>query len=245
RLTRKRPLCGAAEPLRQRYLGEGVGRRGAVVCEYVGAGGSIGFSTITRVAGRFRAEAEAVARLQHPNIVQIFEVGEHAGGQPYFSLEFVDGGSLAAKLNGKPAPAVEAAEMVAKLAEAIHFAHGRKIIHRDLKPANVLLMADGTPKISDFGLAKQLDSDRGQTRTGIIVGTPSYMAPEQAWGDKATIGPAADTYALGAILYEMLTGRRPFIAETPMETVLMVATEEPVPPSRLLPRVPRDLETIC
>ena len=107
--------------------------------------------------------------------------------------------------------------MVAKLAEAIHFAHGRKIIHRDLKPANVLLMADGTPKISDFGLAKQLDSDRGQTRTGIIVGTPSYMAPEQAWGDKATIGPAADTYALGAILYEMLTGRRPFIAETPME----------------------------
>jgi serine/threonine-protein kinase len=192
---------------------------------------------------RFLAEAEAVARLQHPNIVQIHEIGAH-GDLPYFSLEFVDGGSLASRLDGTPWPDAPAATIVETLARAMHVAHTRHIVHRDLKPANVLLTSDGVPKITDFGLAKQLDSDAGQTRSGAIMGTPSYMAPEQAEGAKE-IGPAADVYALGAILYELLTGRPPFRADTPMNTVLLVMLHEPVPPCRLQPRVARDLETIC
>jgi WD40 repeat protein len=193
---------------------------------------------------RFRAEAEAVARLQHPNIVQIFEVGEQAG-LPYFALEFVDGGSLAEKLDGTPLPPRPAARLVETLARAMHAAHAAGIAHRDLKPANVLLTADGTPKITDFGLAKKLDGGAGQTASGAIVGTPSYMAPEQAAGQGKTVGPAADVYALGAILYELLTGRPPFKAATPLDTVLQVVSDEPVPPRRLQPKVPRDLETIC
>ena len=192
---------------------------------------------------RFRTEAEAIARLQHPNIVQVHEVGEH-DGKPFFSLEFCSGGSLDRKLNGTPLPAQEAARLLETLARAMQAAHDQSVIHRDLKPANVLLAADGTPKITDFGLAKKLD-DVGQTAIGAIMGTPSYMAPEQASGKSKEIGPAADVYALGAILYECLTGRPPFKAATPLDTILQVVSDEPVPPSQLQPKTPRDLETIC
>ena len=193
---------------------------------------------------RFRVEAEAVARMQHPNVVQIFEIGEHAG-QPFFSLEFVEGGSLADRLDGTPWPGSPAASLVETLACAMEAAHRRQIIHRDLKPANILLTADYTPKITDFGLAKRLDGGAGQTQSGVIMGTPSYMAPEQAQGKNDEVGPAADVYALGAILYELLTGRPPFKAATPLDTVLQVVSGEPVPPRRLQPKTPRDLETIC
>jgi hypothetical protein len=193
---------------------------------------------------RFRAEAEAVARVQHPHIVQIHEVGE-AGGLPYCVLELVEGGSLAKKLAGQPLPASAAAQIVQLLAEAMHLAHSRNIIHRDLKPANVLLTTEGQPKITDFGLAKKLDDASGQTAIGAIVGTPSYMAPEQAGGQSKEVGPLADVYALGAILYECLTARPPFKAATTMDTLLQVLSVEPVPPSKLQPKVPRDLETIC
>jgi hypothetical protein len=192
---------------------------------------------------RFRTEAEAVARLQHPNIVQIFEVGEH-NGLPFFSLEFCGGGSLKAKLAGTPLPAAEAARLVATLARAVQAAHDQKVIHRDLNPANVLLAEDGTPKITDFGLAKKLD-DVGGTVTGAVMGTPSYMAPEQARGQTQEIGPAADVYALGAILYECLTGHPPFKAATAHETLVQVVADDPVPPRQLQPKTPRDLETIC
>jgi tetratricopeptide (TPR) repeat protein len=193
---------------------------------------------------RFRAEAEAQARLQHPNIVQIYEVGE-AGGRPYVALEYVDGGSLAQRLAGTPQPARPAAQLVETLARAVHHAHQCGLIHRDLKPANVLVTADGTPKVTDFGLAKRLDVGAGPTRTGDVLGTPSYMAPEQAAGRGKEIAPATDVYALGAILYELLTGRPPFLAETPLETLVQVQSQEPVPPRRLQPKTPRDLETIC
>jgi serine/threonine-protein kinase len=193
---------------------------------------------------RFRTEAEAVAQLQHPNIVQIHEVGECAG-LPFFTLEYCAGGSLARKLDGKPLPPRDAAVLVETLAQALDAAHRKQIIHRDLKPHNVLLTEDGTPKIGDFGLAKRLDTGSDATRSGLIVGTPSYMAPEQAKGDRAAIGPRADVYALGAILYETLTGRPPFLAATPLATILLVREEDPVPPRRLQPKTPRDLETIC
>jgi WD40 repeat protein len=193
---------------------------------------------------RFRLEAEAIARLQHPNVVQIYEVGEYEG-KAYFSLEFVDGGSLRNTLTGTPLPAREAARLVETLARAMHAAHQLGVIHRDLKPANVLLTNGGVPKITDFGLAKQRGQDSGQTHTGQIMGTPSYMAPEQAAGNVKTIGAAADIYALGAILYELLTGRPPFKAASVLDTLEQVRTQEPVPPSQLQPKTPRDLETIC
>jgi serine/threonine protein kinase len=193
---------------------------------------------------RFRREAEAVAKLQHPNIVQIYEVGD-CEGRPYLSLEFIGGGSLAQKLNGLPMPAAKAAGLMATLARAIHLAHERGIVHRDLKPANVLLTEDGTPKITDFGLAKRLDRDSGRTRSGAIMGTPAYMAPEQASGKSKEVGPATDVYALGAILYELLTGQAPFRAETPIDTVLLVLEREPPPPRALNPMAARELEAIC
>jgi tetratricopeptide (TPR) repeat protein len=192
---------------------------------------------------RFKAEAEAVARLQHPGIVQIYEVGEY-NGLPFFSLEFCPGGSLATRLQATPLPARDAARLIEVLAQAVQAAHEARVVHRDLKPANVLLAADGTPKITDFGLAKKLD-EAGQTGTGAVMGTPSYMAPEQAAGKVREIGPATDIYALGAILYEILTARPPFKAATALDTVMQVVSGEPVPPRRLQPKVPRDLETIC
>jgi hypothetical protein len=193
---------------------------------------------------RFRREAEAVAALRHPNVVQVYDVGD-AGGQPYFTMEFMEGGSLAHQLTGTPQPARQTARLLATLAGAVEAAHRSGIVHRDLKPGNVLLTADGTPKISDFGLARRLDHAGGLTRTGAALGTPSYMAPEQARGKTGAVGPAADVYALGAILYELLTGRPPFMGETAAETVLQVLYQEPVPPSRLNSAVPRDLETVC
>jgi tetratricopeptide (TPR) repeat protein/tRNA A-37 threonylcarbamoyl transferase component Bud32 len=197
-----------------------------------------------RERAQFQREAEAVARLQHPHIVQIYEIGEQ-NALPYFSLEYVDGGSLAKKLSGTPVPAKQAAQLTETLARAVQVAHEQGIIHRDLKPGNVLLTSDGTPKIADFGLAKRLDSDTAHSRSGAIIGTPSYMAPEQASGRTKEIGPSVDVYALGAILYELLTARPPFKAPTAWDTVLQVISEEVVPPSRLQTKLARDLETIC
>jgi hypothetical protein len=218
---------------------------------------------------RFRTEAEAVARLQHPNVVQIYEVGE-AGGRPFCALEFAEGGSLDEKLRGTPLPAREAAQLAEALARAVQAAHERGIVHRDLKPGNILLqrrpeaqnrnpeeagnkagsglgfrMADFTPKVTDFGLAKWLDSSAGQTQSGAILGTPGYMAPEQAGGKSCEVGPPADVYALGAVLYECLTGRPPFQGTDQLAILVQVTGADPVPPARLNPGVPRDLETIC
>ncbi len=225
---------------------------------------------------RFLAEAQASARLQHPNIVQVYEIGE-TDGLPYFSLEYVNGGTLAKRLSGTPLPPRDAAQLCVTLAGAVHAAHQAGIIHRDLKPANILLqnpkaesrnpnedksqphgagtravpvsdfgfrIADLTPKVTDFGLAKTLDDDSGHTRTGAIMGTPYYMSPEQASGRTRDIGPATDVYALGAILYECLTGRPPFRAATVVETLEQVRSQDPVSPCSLQPGVPRDLETI-
>jgi eukaryotic-like serine/threonine-protein kinase len=223
---------------------------------------------------RFRAEAAALARLQHPNIVQIYDVGE-TEGRPYFVFEFVADGSLAQHLHGTPQPVRSAAQLAETLARAIHAAHTCGVIHRDLKPANILLLrkpetrtprfeekdagpisefrfriSDFQPKITDFGLAKFAgDEDtpdvHGQTATGELLGTPNYMAPEQAMVPRRPLGPTADVYALGAILYELLTGRPPLTGESPLATVLQVLHNEPVPVTSLQPGVPRDLETIC
>jgi WD40 repeat protein len=194
---------------------------------------------------RFDGEARAVARLQHPNIVQIYEVGE-ADGQPFLALELVEGQSLAQRLDGSPWPARPAAALAEVLARAMHHAHARGVIHRDLKPSNVLLAGPPercVPKVTDFGLARTLDT-AGETGTGAVLGTPSYMAPEQAEGHKG-VGPAADVYGLGAILYELLTGRPPFRADAPLQTLRQVVGAEPLRPRLLNPVVPRDLETVC
>jgi formylglycine-generating enzyme required for sulfatase activity len=193
---------------------------------------------------RFRREAEAVAALRHPNLVQVYDAGDCAG-RPYFTMELIEGGNLAEKLAGTPQPISQATALLATLAEAMQAAHRGGIVHRDLKPANILLTPDGTPKIADFGLALRLEGGAGLTLNGVVMGTPSYMAPEQARGQSQAVGPTVDVYALGAILYELLTGRPPFRAETPAETVLQVIDQEPVPPARLNSKVPRDLETVC
>jgi serine/threonine protein kinase len=221
-----------------------------------------------REAARFAREAEAVARLSHPHIVEIYDVGEHEG-RPFLALEYIEGGGLVQHLVGRPLPLGPAAELVQKLARAVHYAHEHGIVHRDLKPANILLrrkseiehpksetaqgppsdfelrISDLEPKIADFGLAKRLDGDEHQTQSGTILGTPGYMAPEQAGGKNKEVGPAADVYALGAILYECLTGRPPFVAETAVETMLQLVSQEPPAPRTLSPRCPRDLETVC
>jgi serine/threonine protein kinase len=241
------------------YKARQIGLNRLVALKMIPAG--TGASEQTRA--RFHTEAVAAGRLRHPHIVGVYDIGEH-GGQPFFSLELVEGGTLAQKLAGRPQPAGDAACLVETLARAVHSAHQHGVIHRDLKPANILLASGGCeppdpspaggsppplahwiPKISDFGLAKSLEDDSSQTRTGTIVGTPSYMAPEQANGSPSSVGPAADIYALGVILYEMLTGRPPFCAGTPLDTLDLVRTQEPVPPRRLQPATPRDLETIC
>jgi eukaryotic-like serine/threonine-protein kinase len=193
---------------------------------------------------RFVREAQAVAGLRHPNIVQVYEAGD-VDGQSYFTMELVEGGSLAQQIQGIPQPVRNAAVLVATLADAVHAAHESGIVHRDLKPGNVLLTADGTPKVTDFGLARHLQDGGELTLSGAPVGTPSYMAPEQAQGRKDAIGPATDVYALGATLYELLTGRPPFRAETATATLQQVLADEPVPPARLNPQVPRDLQTVC
>jgi WD40 repeat protein/tRNA A-37 threonylcarbamoyl transferase component Bud32 len=192
---------------------------------------------------RFRTEAEAAAQLQHPGIVALYEVGTHEG-QPYFSMEFVSGTSLSQLAATGPVPSRVAAAYLEKTARAVHYAHTQGILHRDLKPANVLVDDHGQPKVTDFGLAKLLHIDSGQTRTGAIIGTPSYMAPEQAAARK-DLGPECDVYSLGAILYELLTGRPPFRGETALATLSLVAEQEPVPPRLLNPKVDPDLETIC
>ncbi len=193
---------------------------------------------------RFYAEAEAAAHLEHPGIVPIYEVGQQ-GGLHYYSMAYVAGQSLAARLAAGPVPADEAARLVRGVAEAIAYAHERGVIHRDLKPANILLTADGTPRVADFGLAKRLNVDSAHTHTGTVLGTPCYMAPEQTEGKPQQVGPPADIYALGAILYELLTGGPPFRAEQMHETFRQVREDEPRPPRRVNPQAPRDLETIC
>ncbi len=190
---------------------------------------------------RFRREAEAAANLDHPNVVPIYEVGEHEGLQ-YFSMKLIDGGSLAARK--LPLPARQAAELVTTVASAVHHAHQRGILHRDLKPGNILLDAQGQPHVTDFGLARRVEGDVQHTRTGAIVGTAAYMAPEQARAEKV-LTTGVDVYSLGVVLYELLTGRPPFRAETPLDTLLQVLERDPEPPRRIDPRLDRDLETIC
>lgn len=216
---------------------------------------------------RFRAETEAAARLQHPNVVQIFEVGQ-VDGRPFFSMEYVEGGNLAQHVTRiKPFPR-RAAELVETLARAVHAAHERGIVHRDLKPANILMSSEGRearsenaenisflatrhsplatiPKIADFGLAKRLDVEASSTQTGEVMGTPSYMAPEQAKGNKDLVGPLTDVYSLGTILYELLTGQTPFRGASPLETLSLIAEKEPASPTKFSPGVPRDLSAIC
>lgn len=193
---------------------------------------------------RFRREGEAVARLKHPSVVQVHELNFHEG-LPYLVMEFLEGGSLQQRLAAGPIPPREAAEIVKTVAEAVHVAHGSQILHRDLKPSNVLLTADGAPKLTDFGLAKLLDDEESETRSGEVLGTAAYMAPEQADGRVADLGPATDVYGLGAILYDALAGRPPFKAQNRLATLDELRYKDPTPPSQHRSGVPRDLEAIC
>jgi tetratricopeptide (TPR) repeat protein len=222
------------------YLARKLALNRLCALKMIRAGGHAGPAALAR----FRSEAEAVARLRHPGIVQVYHVGE-ADTLPYIELEYLPGGGLDKRLDGTPWPAPAAAGLVEVLARAIAEAHRQGVVHRDLKPANILLDPEGRPKVADFGLAKFLDSDDGPTRTQAILGTPCYMAPEQAGGDSRAVGPTADAYALGAILYELVTGRPPFRAATALGTLAQIKESDPVPPSRIQPGLPRDIDTIC
>ena len=193
---------------------------------------------------RFREEAALAARLEHPNIVPIHEVGEQDGHR-YFTMKLVDGPTLAERLEQFTANPTATARLMVTIAQTVHFAHQHGVLHRDLKPGNVLLDEKGNPHVSDFGLAKRLDQDSDLTQTGTIMGTPSYMAPEQARGQRQSVTTATDVYGLGAILYSMLTGRPPFQADTPVETCRQVIDCDLTPPSKLNPRIDRDLDTVC
>jgi serine/threonine-protein kinase len=193
---------------------------------------------------RFRAEAESAAQLDHPHIVPVYLVGSHEG-QPYFLMKYVEGTTLSRRLAEGPMPPAEAAALLAPVCRAIHFAHQKNVWHRDLKPSNILIDREGRPYVSDFGLAKRIDADASLTQSGAILGTPSYMAPEQASGGRGPIGPACDIYSLGAILYQMLTGRPPFQAASAVDTVLLVLEQDPIPPHALNPKADPDLEMIA
>lgn len=192
---------------------------------------------------RFLSEASATARLQHPHIVPVYEVGD-IEGRPFFSMKLINGLTLSDRLQDGPMPEREAAELIATMARAIGFAHRQGIVHRDLKPSNILIDDDGTPMVSDFGLAKRFGVENDLTRSGMVIGTPSYMSPEQASGRRDDVGPASDIYSLGSVLYHALTGRPPLVAESMMELVMLVLEQDPMPPRALRPRLDRDLEMI-
>jgi serine/threonine protein kinase len=193
---------------------------------------------------RFRLEAEATAKLRHPNIVTVYDVGS-IDGQPYYSMDFIDGPSMSQRVAPGPLPGRLAGRLIMIVARALHHAHTHGILHRDIKPSNILLDGEDEPHVTDFGLAKRLGGDSGHTRTGAIMGTPSYMAPEQAAGKTKELGPPCDIYGMGAVLYELLTGRPPFRSDTPLDTIKHVLERDPAPPRLLNPKIDRDLETIC
>lgn len=197
-----------------------------------------------RTLTRFADEARAIAMLKHPNIAQVYDTGE-VKGQPYYAMELVEAGTLTQRLDGEPIDAKQAARLVMTIARAVDYFHQQGIIHRDLKPSNILMTRQGEPKIADFGLVKNLEGDSQQTQTGDVVGSPSYMSPEQASGMVKSIGPATDIYSLGAILYQCLTGRPPFQTSDPMQTLMAVISIDPVPVRQLIPGTPRDINTIC
>jgi serine/threonine-protein kinase len=193
---------------------------------------------------RFRSEAEAAAQLDHPGIVSIFEVGE-CDGHPFYSMRFIEGTTLAKQLASVPIPPRDGAALLARVADAVQAAHDRGVLHRDLKPSNILIDATGRPHVTDFGLAKRIEADQSVTHTGAILGTPCYMSPEQAAGSRGDVGPTSDVWSLGAILYQMLTGRPPFQAASPMDTLLAVLETDPPAPRVVAPGVNRDLEMIA